>query len=317
MTKQQIYPGASKAHWYQDDYPGDAMDTNVVVWHTTEGRSLPTYGGGSSAPNFTAVPDFKAKKLVWHQHFNVDVSARALVNKPGGVDTNTLNACQVELVGTCDPAAHGKWTAQHLYTPELPDWAIRDLAAFARWMHTEHGVPLSSGNAFVAYPSSYGATSTRMTGAEWSAFKGHCGHQHVPENSHGDPGAFPIAAILKAAGTPVTAPQPPAPKPVPAAPAPLPTVSLKHVVAAAKRDPGLSQGGTTHRAEVLLVERSLVELGYLSKVWADGSFGTKTRDAYRLLQRHLGYSGDAADGIPGSHSLTWLGLKTQNFRKGA
>lgn len=125
------------------------------------------------------------------------------------------------------------------------------------------------------------------------------------------------AAVQKLLDDSVTAPKPPAAPQVPPKPAQPPTVSLKHVVAAAKRDPGLPQGGTTHRAEVLLVERSLVELGYLDKRWADGSFGTKTRDAYRLLQRHLGYSGDGADGIPGSHSLTWLGLKTQNFRKGA
>ena len=132
-----------------------------------------------------------------------------------------------------------------------------------------------------------------------------------------DPGAFPIYKVLEAAAKlgvkPPATPQVP---PKPTTPAPLPIVSLAHVVAAAKRDPGKPEGGTTHKAEVLLVERSLVELGYLNKAWVDGSFGTKTRDAYRLLQRHLGYSGDAADGVPGSHSLTWLGLKTQNFRKG-
>lgn len=107
--------------------------------------------------------------------------------------------------------------------------------------------------------------------------------------------------------------QPEQPKPSPG----LPTVSLKHVVAAAKRDPGLPQGGTTYKAEVLLVEKALVQLGYLRKEWADGSFGTKTKDAYRLLQRHLGYAGADADGIPGSHSLTWLGLKSKLFQKGA
>jgi hypothetical protein len=63
------------------------------------------------------------------------------------VETNTLNVCQVEIVGTCDPTTHAKWTQAgyaHLYTPELPDWAIRDLAAFAKWAHDNHGVPLTS-----------------------------------------------------------------------------------------------------------------------------------------------------------------------------
>lgn len=200
-TGPQRYPGATTgSSWYQDTYGGDAMESNVVVWHTTEGTSLPTYSGGSQAPNFTAMPDFAAKALRWYQHFDFDVSSRALMNKAGGVETNTLNAVQVELVGTCDPTAHKRWArVPHLYTPELPDWVIRDLAAFARWARDHHGVPLSSGQTFKAYPSSYGATSTRMTGAEWNNFRGHCGHQHVPENDHGDPGAFPITAVLAAA----------------------------------------------------------------------------------------------------------------------
>ena len=202
MSGPQIYPGASTAYWYQDNFGGDSMEVNTVVWHTTEGTSLPGYDGGSQAPNFTAKPDFKAKKLIWYQHFNFDTSSRALVHT-GAVATNTLNVTQVELVGTCDPATHAKWTkqgVQHLYTPDLPDWVIRDLGAFARWAKVAHGVPLTSGVAFKAYPSSYGANGVRMSNAKWLAFEGHCGHQHVPSgNNHGDPGAFPMAAVLKAA----------------------------------------------------------------------------------------------------------------------
>lgn len=202
LSGPQRYPGASTAYWYGSKYPGSAMESNVIVWHTTEGTSLPSYGGGASAPNFTAKPDFAAKRLVWYQHFDFDRSARALVNSSGGVETNTLNVVQVEIVGTCDPATHAKWIKSgtaHLYAPDLPDWAIRDLAAFARWAHEQHGVPLSSGVTFKAYPGSYGSNGVRMSAAKWSSFTGHCGHQHVPENSHGDPGNLPIAAILNAA----------------------------------------------------------------------------------------------------------------------
>jgi len=197
----QTYPGASLSHWYQNAYAGDAMETNTIVWHSTEGTSLPTYSGGAIAPNLTAVPNWGKKRLDWYQHFGFDTSARALVNRAGGVETNTLNVAQVEIVGTCDPATHKRWGATpHLYMPELPDWAIRDLAAFARWAHDEHGVPLSSGVTFKAYPGSYGSNGVRMNGGEWMAFSGHCGHQHVPENDHGDPGSLPMAAILAAAG---------------------------------------------------------------------------------------------------------------------
>jgi hypothetical protein len=209
-TGPQRYPGASAAYWYQTTFGGDSMEANVNVWHTTEGTSLPSYNGGAEAPNFTAKPDFAAKRLVWYQHFDFDISARALVNKAGGVETNTLNACQVEIVGTCDPTTHAKWDRagySHLYTPELPDWVIGDLAAFAKWANANHGVPLSSGLSFKAYPSSYGSSSVRMSNSAWLAFQGHCGHQHVPENDHGDPGALPMADILTVAKGGATPPQ--------------------------------------------------------------------------------------------------------------
>ena len=204
----QRYPGASTAYWHQSRYGGDAMESNVVVWHTTEGTSVPSYGGGASAPNFTAKPDFVAKRLVWYQHFDFDVSSSALVNRAGGVETNTLNVVQVEIVGTCDPATHRKWgSTPHLYTPDLPDWAVRDLAAFAKWAHDHHGVPLTSGVTFKAYPSSYGSNGVRMSSAKWNSYRGHCGHQHVPENDHGDPGLLPMAAILaRAKGATPTSP---------------------------------------------------------------------------------------------------------------
>ncbi|WP_367321509.1 peptidoglycan-binding protein [Streptomyces sp. HUAS ZL42] len=205
MTKTgpQRYPGASRANWYQDDFGGDAMEVNVVVLHTTEGRTLPGYGGGSSAPNLTAVPDLSAKKLKWYQHFDIESSSRALVNLRGGVETNTANVCQVELVGTCDPKTHAKWTAAghaHVYWPDAPDWALQGVARFLAWMHEEHGVPLSGPKEWPAYPSSYGKGSgARMTGAEWNKFKGVCGHLHVPENDHGDPGAIDFARLIKEA----------------------------------------------------------------------------------------------------------------------
>ncbi|WP_260860005.1 peptidoglycan-binding protein [Streptomyces cupreus] len=185
-TGPQRYPGASRANWYQDDFGGDAMQVNVVVLHTTEGRSLPGYGGGTSAPNLTAVPDLGAKKLKWYQHFDVETSSRALVNLGGGVETNTLNVCQVELVGTCDPKTHTKWKNSgdaHVYWPEAPEWALLGVARFLAWMHEEHGVPLSGPRAWPAYPSSYAnGGGQRMSGAKWEGFKGVCGHMHVPEN---------------------------------------------------------------------------------------------------------------------------------------
>ena len=47
----------------------------------------------------------------------------------------------------------------------------------------------------------------------------------------------------------------------------------------------------------------------LAAQYVDGSFGTKTVAAYKAWQKKCGYSGSAADGIPGRTSLTKLGAK--------
>ncbi|AEW99851.1 hypothetical protein SCATT_p16580 (plasmid) [Streptantibioticus cattleyicolor NRRL 8057 = DSM 46488] len=90
-------------------------------------------------------------------------------------------------------------------------------------------------------------------------------------------------------------------------PIPLASVSHADVVAAAHHDPGAPQGATSHPDDVFTVELALVDEGLLDREWADGSFGTRTITAYAELQRRYGYSGQMADGIPGTESLTRLG----------
>lgn len=200
-TGPQKYPGASLSEYYQGTYPGNAMESNVGVIHTTEGTTLPDYDGGASAPNLTAVPDIANKKLRWWQHYDIDQSARALVNKAGGVETNTANAVQVELVGTCDPAKRTSWGrlragVDYLYWPDAPDWALAELGLFVRWCRDNHGIRAESTVQWKAYPGSYGDTDTRLTDAEWNAYYGWLGHQHVPENDHGDPGNIDFAKVI-------------------------------------------------------------------------------------------------------------------------
>lgn len=85
-----------------------------------------------------------------------------------------------------------------------------------------------------------------------------------------------------------------------------PAVSLAHVITAARRDPGLPQGGTTHPDDVRPVEAALADEGLLDAYAYDGSYGSRTVAAYAALQRRYGYSGADADGIPGRTSLTRL-----------
>ncbi|MBQ0968474.1 hypothetical protein KBY91_34245 [Streptomyces sp. RK23] len=172
-TGPQRYPGASTAYWYQNRFGGDLQEVNVVVLHTTEGTNLPSYDGGASAPNLTLVPDFKAKRLKAYQHFDFDRSSRALVNLRGGVETNTLNVTQVELVGTCDPATHAKWKKAgyaYIYWPEAPEWALQGVANLLAWAHQNHGVPLTGLKTWKAYPASYGSgNGVRMSFSAWES----------------------------------------------------------------------------------------------------------------------------------------------------
>lgn len=303
----QRYPGASSAYWFEGVYPGDRQEVNVVVLHTTEGTSLPGYGGGSSAPNFTAVPDIKNKKLIWYQHFYVDTSSRALLNKPGGVQTNTNNVCQVELVGTCDPRAHAKWSStSHIYWPQAPEWALDEVAKFLAWMNINHSVPLSGPDVWKSYPDSYGVNDSRMTFAEWDAFKGICGHQHVPENDHGDPGSIDFKSLVSKAKAIVNPPKPEEPKPTtPAKPA----VTYYAF-------PGANFFKDGKKSPVIAaMHKRLVAVGcnkYKSTTNTD-TWGSGDEASYKAWQKKysdqkkLGWTGDDLDGIPGKTS--WDALK--------
>ncbi|GAA0464000.1 hypothetical protein [Streptomyces olivaceiscleroticus] len=38
-----------------------------------------------------------------------------------------------------------------------------------------------------------------MSASQWNGFRGICGHQHVPENDHGDPGSLDFRHVLELA----------------------------------------------------------------------------------------------------------------------
>lgn len=202
LTGPQKIPFAvtTGSSWYGDTYTGTPFEANVGVLHTTEGTTLPSYGGGASAPNVTGVPNLTNHTVRWYQHFDVDRSSRALRNAAGGVETNQLNAFQAELVGTCDPAARDKWNREgrsFIFWPDAPDWALREVAKLVRWLGDNHKIQIKSSVTWRAYPSSYGNSPVRLSGAQWSNYYGWLGHQHVPENDHGDPGNIDFNRIIQ------------------------------------------------------------------------------------------------------------------------
>jgi hypothetical protein len=160
------------------------------VLHTTEGTSGPgalaAFTANNSWPHFMV--DYAGK--VW-QFFDTNVAARALMNLAGGVQTNTDSAIQIEVVG---------FASQPNNHPQVQMDALR---ALMRWIEGATGVkPVGPGRAFA---TAYGQNNLRFTNAQWDSFNGWCGHCHVPENDHWDPGAINLDALLPSPGSSVPA----------------------------------------------------------------------------------------------------------------
>lgn len=163
-----------------------------ILLHSTEGSSIggavSAYRAHNSWPTLTV--DCRLRRVV--QHLDTDVAARSLRNQAGGVETNRDGTVlvQIELVGFAgDPSSIGH--AEDLL------WLGREVI---RPIAERHGVPLASTLPWVAYPASYGQRAgQRLSPGDWDAYSGILGHQHAPENDHGDPGAIDIATILAGA----------------------------------------------------------------------------------------------------------------------
>ena len=168
-----------------------------LVLHTTEGTSIAgavaAYTKHGSWPHLTI--DARKREVV--QHYQFQIAARALKRPRGTVATNGASAIQVEIVG---------------YAKDSPNWPAEDVV----WLGKTLG-PIFDAFRIGRYSPNFvgpeaGTIATvtapqRMSPADWLAFNGVAGHQHIPSNDHWDPGRFQIARFLMA-----TAPPPAPPK---------------------------------------------------------------------------------------------------------
>ena len=152
------------------------------VLHTTEGDTL---GGAigefrktNDWPHLTIDPN--TSEIV--QHFSLMSGARSL--EAHGAVTNAARAIQIEIVG---------------WAKDSPTWDT-DRLDFIRSViqQVERLVPIphQSGLTFLDL-AAHNKTPNRMTVSQWTTFSGWCGHQHVPKNTHWDPGAIDIDALLE------------------------------------------------------------------------------------------------------------------------
>lgn len=151
------------------------------VLHTTEGSSaagaIGAYAANNSWPHFTVDRDGKV-----YQHVGIDVAARALRNESGGVQTNRDSAIQVEVVG---------WASK----PAWPLVQVEALRKLMRWVEAQTGIQ-PTGPVFGSGEQYGYRNPLEFSPSTWDAFNGWCGHQHVPENSHWDPGAIDLKTLL-------------------------------------------------------------------------------------------------------------------------
>jgi hypothetical protein len=185
-------PGATRKPMHEDGFAWQANCPTKIAWHTTEGFGLPSYPS-QYEPHFTVVPA-AGKGVAVYQHIAVTRAAYALKHT-GSAPTNGAHAIQIELAGTCDP--HGPKGAY--YWPEADDTVLRALwAQVGKPLADAFDVPLTA-PTFKPYPASADANGVRFTDSQWLAWSGHCGHQHIPGNDHGDPGAFPWDRLVQIA----------------------------------------------------------------------------------------------------------------------
>ncbi|WP_327712379.1 peptidoglycan-binding protein LysM [Streptomyces sp. NBC_00464] len=263
-----------------------------VVWHTTESGhgAGPFKNVGDYLANIGAEPhilyDPTTDRL--GQYGPLNESARALKNDGGTRTNRTGRVCiQIEVLARASAPFTGYWKPG-------PNF-VALMRAIRSW-----GVP----DSWPGGSCAPGASRNRTT---WATKGGHYGHCHVPGNDHWDPGNIDRAAILKAAPKATPAPATPA---KPAKPATKPTVSVAHLNSARAKDIPAATGHTTYPAEVRIVEAALRAEGLLSSNYAaDGSWGTKTDEAYNAFRRRVGYTGDAAKGSVGLESLRKLAAK--------
>jgi hypothetical protein len=169
-----------------------------LVLHSTEGGSVDgavdAYRSHGGWPTFTVDP-VSGRRV---QHYDTDTAARALAHPSGTPATNNANAVQVEIVG------YAERSMPYLTDSQL-DWLGGQVVAPIR-----HAAPFAlTAPRFVPYPDSYGAYAPqRFPWPQWSSFGGVCGHEHVPGNDHGDPGAINIDRVLAAARGDIPHPDP-------------------------------------------------------------------------------------------------------------
>ncbi len=155
------------------------------VLHTTEGSTVQGAIDGSFRPNnwwphFTVNLDTDE----YLQHVPLNVGSRALSDH--NVKANAANCIQIEIVGFAAKS------------PQRSADALAKLRSFILQIHEHVPIAFETSRNFLDASGVNHTPANRMKPDEWYRFAGWCGHQHVPNESHWDPGAIDAAQVFKA-----------------------------------------------------------------------------------------------------------------------
>jgi hypothetical protein len=234
-------------------------------------RSYFAGGGAGVAPHILWDP--------FEGHFTQFVPAnsrsKSLVDKAGGTRTNRAGSVVIQVEALFFPYCRVGTTVY----PRLIDTPCKGWAELQAWVHS-WGVP----NTWpMGHPTDF---SSHRSESVWETKAGWYGHSQVPENDHQDPGSWP-AFVDVTPSKPVT-----------------PTY---------EPFPGVSFFRDGRRSPIIAaMHKRLVDVGcgrYQSDANAN-VWGSGDERSYAAWQRHLGYAGSDADGIPGKSS--WDKLHVPN-----
>lgn len=264
--------------------------------------AMPGYSNQGTAPHQTLlwVPTQKVVKPFQHYYF--DNFAKALANKPGGVETNRDTTLQFELGGYLGSSTpFGEFdilTAPNTYWEQVADII---------------GPVLVSWNVRNAiYPTSAG----RMSLSQWDGFSGLCTHADAPENDHWDlplsEAAVTILGKIWSEKALVVAPPPvhvPTTKSVTTPNAPVFPYAPTHYFGTTRPDPKCHSGrfSAKDRGYIRIMQKQLRIRGW--KIDVDGLYGEKTANVVGQFQAEKRLGRDELTG-PRTWRAFWQAPRT-------
>lgn len=189
---------------HSGDVPRNKKAPPRMVLHTTETKGFPGYNSGAAAPHFTigvghsgSLPNEKPGVVRVRQHISLDRTALALKHPSGTPETNHQGShcVQIETITYVgDQPKHGivgnKGNFPAPLTAALAG-LVREILEVIPGINIDHHPEMWS-----ATGSAGSGAKQRFTAKEWAEFDGICGHEHVPDNSHWDPGALDIESFV-------------------------------------------------------------------------------------------------------------------------